>query len=134
MLLGVEVMRHGRRTCSPQIKIPSPATLCWRWATSARVIWWKVELCGEVTPTCHTPRASVTSLNTLKALESHSAKSLREYFAIGVLLVWVGDPESKSVHAYHSLTDVRVFNEGDDLTADDILPGFSVPVASLFED
>ncbi len=60
-------------------------------------------------------------------------QKLREYFAAGVELVWVADPEVNIVYAYRSLTDVREFTEEDDLPGDDILPGFSVPVASLFE-
>ena len=32
------------------------------------------------------------------------------------------------------LTDVREFAETDQLTGDDVLPGFSVPVATLFEE
>lgn len=59
-------------------------------------------------------------------------QKLREYFAIGVRLVWVADPEARIVYAYRSLTDVREFREGGDLTGDDVLPGFSVPVAELF--
>ncbi|MGQ0603423.1 MAG: Uma2 family endonuclease [Anaerolineales bacterium] len=65
---------------------------------------------------------------------AETTQKLREYFAIGVRLVWVADPEARSVYAYRSLTDVREFKEGDTLTGDDVLPGFSVPVAQLFED
>jgi hypothetical protein len=39
-----------------------------------------------------------------------------------------------SVLAYRGITDVREFGPDDTLTADDILPGFAVPVAELFED
>ena len=65
---------------------------------------------------------------------SEVKQKFREYFSIGVKLVWVADPADKTVSAYRSLTDVRVFDEGDTLTGDEVLPGFSVPVASLFED
>ena len=61
-------------------------------------------------------------------------QKLREYFAIGVRLVWVADPDSRTVSVYRSLTDVREFTERDALPGDDVLPGFSVPVASLFEE
>ena len=62
-------------------------------------------------------------------------QKLREYFAVGVKLVWVADPAAKTVYAYRSLTNLRIFAEADTLTADDdVLPGFSVPVASLFEE
>ena len=61
-------------------------------------------------------------------------QKLREYFAIGVRLVWVADPQTHSVHAYRALTDVREFTANDDLPGDDVLPGFSVKVAQLFEE
>jgi len=61
-------------------------------------------------------------------------QKLREYFAIGVRLVWVVDPQVRSVYAYRALTDVREFTENDDLPGDDVLPGFSVKVAQLFEE
>ena len=61
-------------------------------------------------------------------------QKLREYFEIGVVLVWVVDPEARIVYAYRSLTDVREFKETDALTGDEVLPGFNVPVAQLFED
>ncbi len=61
-------------------------------------------------------------------------RKLREYFEIGVRLVWVAEPESGTVYAYRSLTDVREFGEKDNLPGDDVLPGFSVPVAPLFEE
>lgn len=60
-------------------------------------------------------------------------QKLREYFEIGVDLVWVADPEINIIYAYRSLTDVREFTEEDKLPGDDILPGFYVPVASLFD-
>jgi Uma2 family endonuclease len=61
-------------------------------------------------------------------------QKLREYFAIGVRLIWVADPATRTVFAYRSITDVREFTERDELPGDDVLPGFAVPVARLFED
>ena len=60
-------------------------------------------------------------------------KKLRDYFSIGVQLVWVVDHEEKTVLAYHSLTAVRAFAINDTLTAEDVLPGFAVPLSQLFE-
>jgi len=65
---------------------------------------------------------------------SDITQKLREYFSIGVKLVWVADPATRTVYAYRSLTDVREFPETATLTGDDVLPGFSVPVAALFEE
>jgi len=60
-------------------------------------------------------------------------QKLRDYFSIGVRLVWLIDPEAHTVFAYRSLTDVREFTEADTLPGDDVLPGFAVPIISLFE-
>jgi Uma2 family endonuclease len=60
-------------------------------------------------------------------------KKLREYFAAGVVLVWIVNPDSRTITAYRSMTDVREFGEGDTLTGDEVLPGFAIPVAEIFE-
>ena len=65
---------------------------------------------------------------------SEVMQKLREYFAIGVRLVWVADPQVRCVYAYRSLTDVREFAENDELPGDELLPGFAVKVAALFEE
>lgn len=61
-------------------------------------------------------------------------QKLREYFAIGVRLVWIVNPASRSVFVYRALTDVREYAATDSLPGEDILPGFSVPVHELFEE
>lgn len=61
-------------------------------------------------------------------------QKLEEYLGIGVRLVWIVDPETESVFAYRSMTDVRRFEKNEILTADDVLPGFAVPVEELFSE
>jgi len=63
---------------------------------------------------------------------SEVMKKLGEYFAIGVRLAWVVDPETQSVYAFRSLTDMRRYEANDTLPGDDVLPGFSLPVAEVF--
>ncbi len=60
-------------------------------------------------------------------------QKLRDYFAIGVRMVWVIDPAARTIYAYRSLTDIREFTASDMLPGDDVLPAFSIPVARLFE-
>jgi Uma2 family endonuclease len=60
-------------------------------------------------------------------------RKVREHFACGVRLIWIADPASRTVSAYRSPTEVREFGPDDDLSGDDVLPGFSVKVAILFE-
>jgi Uma2 family endonuclease len=51
----------------------------------------------------------------------------------GCVQVWVVDPQNKTVTVYRSRREVAVFTLEDTLTADDLLPGFSLPVAEIFE-
>jgi Uma2 family endonuclease len=61
-------------------------------------------------------------------------EKLREYFAIGVTLVWVLDPFGRRVYAYRAPTELREYADTDTLTAPDVLPGFEVLAARLFDD
>jgi Uma2 family endonuclease len=65
---------------------------------------------------------------------SDVTEKLREYFGIGVLLVWVVDPKGRRVYAFRSVTDVREFAGDDELPGDDVLPGFVLRVAEIFAD
>jgi Uma2 family endonuclease len=65
---------------------------------------------------------------------SEVTQKMREYFSIGVKMIWIADPEARIVYAYRSLTEMREFKATDTLTGDDILPGFSVTVSELFEE
>jgi len=61
-----------------------------------------------------------------------ATRKLREYFEIGVRVVWVIDPDARSVLVHRSLTDVHELTEDEQLTGEDVLPGFSMPVKALF--
>jgi Uma2 family endonuclease len=54
-----------------------------------------------------------------------------DYLASGVRLVWVADPEGRTVTAYRSGEPPRVFGAAETLTAEPVIPGFAVPVAEL---
>lgn len=58
---------------------------------------------------------------------------VREYFQYGVQVVWVISPEEQQVYVYTSPTHVCVLMAADVLTSDDLLPGFRLPVVSLFQ-
>ena len=61
-------------------------------------------------------------------------EKLREYFAIGVTLVWVLDPIGRRVYEYRAPTRLREYADTDTLSAADALPGFEIVVARLFDD
>ncbi len=57
-----------------------------------------------------------------------------EYFQAGVSQVWVVYPKQKEVHVYTSPTQVRILTADQELDGGDLLPGFRLPLASIFED
>ena len=54
------------------------------------------------------------------------------YQSYQVTLVWVVDPFDKSVFIYRPDQATRLLFAGDDLSGEEILPGFTLPVKDLF--
>ncbi len=69
--------------------------------------------------------------NTRKEMEI----KLAEYAKAGVKIVWYVDPERKEVDVYPKGNEKRkkTFTAADTLDGDDVLPGFTLPVAKFFE-
>jgi Uma2 family endonuclease len=66
--------------------------------------------------------------------EALDAKS-RRYLAGGTALVWVVWPDVKTVDVWHSsntLRPVKTLTVGDTLDGEDVVGGFTYPVADLF--
>ena len=61
------------------------------------------------------------------------AEKTREYLAAGARVVWNVDPRRKAVTVHAPGAEPRVLGSGERLEGGDVLPGFSVPVLSLFE-
>ncbi len=59
---------------------------------------------------------------------------LDEYFQAGVRLVWYVYPRHRRICIYTSTTQSRIVQVGDELEGGDVLPGFRLPLAVLFED
>jgi Uma2 family endonuclease len=57
-----------------------------------------------------------------------------EYFAAGVRTVWVIYPRQREAHVYTSPTTVTILTAAQELDGGALLPGFRLPLASLFED
>jgi Uma2 family endonuclease len=60
-------------------------------------------------------------------------RKINRYLAAGTSLVWVMDPDSITVAVYHKSGVFRTLNAEDLIDAPELLPGFSVPVRTLFE-
>lgn len=59
-------------------------------------------------------------------------RKLHEYFDAGVKLVWYVYPETQTVLAYRSVTQVRELTLDDQLDGEDVLPGFSLSIRDWF--
>ncbi len=67
--------------------------------------------------------------NTKKEMK----RKLEEYFEAGVRLVWVIDPKTRSAMVYHSPRAPKKLDESQSLDGEDVLPGFTLALAELFE-
>ncbi len=56
---------------------------------------------------------------------------VRHYLGRGVRLVWVVDPEDRSVTVYRRQQQASILGETDTLSGEDVIPGFSCRVADL---
>jgi Uma2 family endonuclease len=61
------------------------------------------------------------------------ARKLREYFAVGVRLVWFIDPRDRSALVYTLPTRKTKLVESQSLDGGDVLPGFTLSLRELFE-
>jgi Uma2 family endonuclease len=60
------------------------------------------------------------------------ATKIEEYFHAGVNLVWVIYPATSKIYVYDSPTSTRILQVGDELDGGAVIPGFSVPLSTLF--
>jgi Uma2 family endonuclease len=51
-----------------------------------------------------------------------------DYLRAGVRVVWVADPEARTVTAHRRGVAPQVFGENDTLTVEDVIPGFQLPI------
>jgi Uma2 family endonuclease len=70
----------------------------------------------------------ISKSNTRKEME----RKLEEYFTTGVQLAWLVYPKKRTVEVYTSPTQKTVLGNSATLDGGDLLPGFSLPLATLF--
>ncbi len=61
------------------------------------------------------------------------AEKALAYLNAGTRLVWIIEPVVKTVTVYRSETDIEILTRKDILTGEDVVEGFSCPVAQLFQ-
>lgn len=64
--------------------------------------------------------------------DAEMTRKCGEYFTAGVLVIWLVDPESRTVTVYTAPDQSTVLDETQTLDAAPILAGFSLPLRELF--
>ncbi len=85
------------------------------------------------------PRATSTSLPTSRSRSSHpttwptrSRTRSSNTLTLGVALVWVINPEARTVHIHRGDGSIGWLREDDELSGEDVVPGFRCRVAAIF--
>jgi Uma2 family endonuclease len=60
------------------------------------------------------------------------ASKVQDWLAAGCRLVWVIDPETRTVTVYRGRDQIVILTSSDLLTGGDVLPEFSVRVGDIF--
>ena len=60
------------------------------------------------------------------------ARKRQEYFAAGVQLVWLVDPEARTVEVFTAPEQSAVLHAEQTLEGGAVLPGFALPLQELF--
>jgi Uma2 family endonuclease len=56
-----------------------------------------------------------------------------EYLSAGARMIWIIDPKTESAVVYRSLTQIGQVTKDGALDGEDLLPGFTLPLAELFD-
>lgn len=77
----------------------------------------------------------ILAVEILSPSDKHEdiADKVQIYLEAGVLLVWVIDPDLRTVTVYRPDAPPEIFSQGQELTAEPHLPGFRAAVGELFE-
>lgn len=88
----------------------------------------------EALPDGHCPIAPDIAAEVVPPDDTHTEVSKRteDYLAAGVALVWIIDPDTRTVLVYRAGGDaVGFLHENDELTGESVLPGFRCRVAEI---
>ena len=78
------------------------------------------------------PELAIEVISPTDSLTKVVEKALA-YLEAGTLLVWIIEPTGKTVTVFRSETDITTLTRKDTFTGEDVVEGFSCPVAQLFE-
>ncbi|MDA1055189.1 MAG: Uma2 family endonuclease [Planctomycetota bacterium] len=76
----------------------------------------------------------VVEVVSLSNTPGEMERKRQEYFAAGVLLVWMIDHRNQTATVYTSPGEYREFSANESLDGGDVLPGFTLSLAELFSE
>ncbi len=79
-------------------------------------------------------RMPILAVEVLSPNDRHSklTRRISQFLSKGVAMVWVADPEDRTITVHRPNELPVVFEENEDLTGFDLLPGFTCKVAEFF--
>lgn len=124
--LGLVVGADGMMRLFPgRVRIPDAAFVAWDRLPGRRV---PTEPIPAVAPNLAVEVWSPSNTSGEMALKR------QEYFAAGVQLVWEVYPTSRTVQVFTAPEQSTTFQATDTLDGGSVLPGFTLPLQSLFEE
>lgn len=79
------------------------------------------------------PDLAIEILSPEQHGEAYARRKVAEYLAAGAKVVWLVDPDSRSVRVYEAgASEYAIYPAQSEITLDAIAPGFSAPVSSFF--
>ncbi|HZU35319.1 MAG TPA: Uma2 family endonuclease [Gemmataceae bacterium] len=96
------------------------------------VAFWTIERLPEI-PTGYIELPADLVVEVVSPADHYARiqRKVNEYLETGVRLVWVVDPEDRSVTVFHGSAKPRILAENETVTGEDVLPGFSCRVSDL---
>lgn len=111
------------RLMSGLVRIPDVAFVAWKRIPGGAV---PIEPIPGLVPNLAVEILSPS--NTAKEM----ARKRREYFQVGVELVWIIDPATRTVEVFTSVDQSTLLDESQSLDGGTVLPGLIVALADLF--
>jgi Uma2 family endonuclease len=59
-------------------------------------------------------------------------EKIQEYRGVGIPLIWIVNPHTRTVLVHHSRGSVAFLREEDELSGEEVIPGFRCPVSAIF--
>lgn len=59
-------------------------------------------------------------------------KKVGQWLQLGARVVWIVNPQTATVTVYRADGGVKVLSASDELTGDDVVPGFQIPITEIF--